>query len=360
MNGSPRPLRLSVLDIGPIRSGQSSAQAFSAMLALAQCADRLGYHRYWLAEHHNVPATVASVMPVFAQVVASRTRTIRIGGNVLLPHYPSFLVAESAAIMEACFPGRVDLALGGAAGADYITSAMLRGMRQGEDYVREVQALEAMLNPEGVQLNQQQGERRYVLKATPKADAAPTLWIWGTSRAQAVMAGQMGLPFMYCYHIMGRSDMDVVRVYRGSFVPSPNLSEPEALASVIVVIGKNAIEAEAMAIPHLHTMVAFRDGSLDQAQPLIGQESSLPPMTEQGKTTEAMFRKSWIIGTAHSAAGQISALALELGVDEIMINPVAAAYSTDPFDRAPNREFALRTLRDALLAQAGHQPNGAP
>ena len=350
MSEATQALRLSVLDIGPIRSGQSSAQAFSAMLALAMCAEQLGYHRYWLAEHHNVPATVASVMPVFAQVVASRTQKIRIGGNVLLPHYPPFLVAESAAIMEACFPGRVDLALGGAAGADQITSAMLRGLRKGESYFHAVQTLEAMLNPAGLRLEQQQDGRSYLLKATPQANAAPSLWIWGTGRDQAMMAGKMGLPFMYCYHIMGRMDIDAVRVYRDSFVPSAHLSEPQALASAIVVIGRNAEEAEAMARPHLRMMVAFREGSLDQAQLLVGQEDSLPPMTEQGAVTDAMFRESWIIGDPDSAARQIRALAAELGVDEIMINPVAAAFETDPLDRTPNREFTLKAMKDALLS----------
>lgn len=353
MSEAAQTLRLSVLDIGPIRSGQSSAQAFSAMLALAQCAEQLGYYRYWLAEHHNVPASVASVMPVFAQVVAGRTQTIRVGGNVLLPHYPPFLVAESAAIMEACFPRRIDLALGGAAGADHITSAVLRGMRQGENYIRAVQELAAMLNPAGVRLKQQQDGLSYLLKATPHAVAAPDLWIWGTGRDQAVIAGQMGLPFMYCYHIMGRTDMDAVRVYRESFVPTLHLSEPQALASAVVVVGRDSGEAEAMARPHLRVMVAFRDGSLEQAQPLVGQESSLPPMTKKGQMVEAMFRESWIIGAPDSAAAQVRALAAELGVNEIMINPVAAARENDPSNRAPNREFTLTALRDALLVQSG-------
>jgi alkanesulfonate monooxygenase SsuD/methylene tetrahydromethanopterin reductase-like flavin-dependent oxidoreductase (luciferase family) len=156
---------------------------------------------------------------------------------------------------------------------------------------------------------------------------------------------------MYCYHIMGRTDMDAVRIYRDSFVPSPHLSEPQALATAIVVVGRDGAEAEALARPHLRVMVAFRDGSLGQPQLLVGQESSLPPMTEQGKATEAMFRESWIIGAADSVAEQTRALARELDVDEIMINPVAAAYETDPPDRTPNREFILRALRDALQIQ---------
>jgi luciferase family oxidoreductase group 1 len=340
--------RLSVLDIGPIRQGQSSTQAFAAMLALAECADRLGFHRFWLAEHHNVPATVASLMPVFAPVVASQTSHIRVGGNILLPHYPPFLVAEQAAILEACFPGRVDLALGDAAGADRIASAMLRGGRQSEDFGREVHELALMLDPAGLPL-QGQGIAEYRLKATPRPDAAPALWIWGTRRAHAALAGRLGLPFMYGYHIVGRAEMDAVRVYRESFTPSPRLEAPQALASAIVVAGRESEEAERFARPHLRTMIAFRSGALDHAQLLVGKDAELPPLDAAGRAAEANFRESWIVGSPDSAAQQVRELAAELDVDEIMVNPVAAANATDPPSSSPNREYTLEVLADRIL-----------
>lgn len=341
--------RLSVLDIGPIRQGQSSTQAFAAMLALAERADRLGFHRYWLAEHHNVPATVASIMPVFAPVVAGRTSHIRVGGNILLPHYPPFLVAEQAAILEACFPGRIDLALGGAAGADGIASAMLRGERQSQDYARAVQLLALMLDPAGVPLQGQGTTDEYRLKATPRAGAAPALWIWGTSRDQAVLAGRLGLPFMYCYHIVGRAEMDAVRVYREHFTPSPRLKAPQVITSAIVVAGRDSEQAERFAGPHLRTMVAFRSGALNHAQLLVGKDAELPPLDAAGRVAEANFRESWIIGSPDSVALQVRELAAELDVDEIMVNPVAAANANDPPDSSPHREYALEVLAARVL-----------
>src|ERR1700722_13892395 len=120
-------VKLSVLDVGLIRTNQSAANAFSSMISLAQHAEKLGYHRYWLGEHHNVAGVVASQTAVFAAAVGAQTTKIRIGGCVLLSHYSPLSVAEQMSVLEACYPGRVDLGVGRSLGADDITSSLLRG-----------------------------------------------------------------------------------------------------------------------------------------------------------------------------------------------------------------------------------------
>lgn len=177
---------LSVLDLVPVRTDQTTSDALAASRSLAQVADELGYTRYWVAEHHNMPAVAATNPPVTIALLASATSRIRVGsGGVMLPNHEPLVVAEQFALLEAAFPGRIDLGIGRAPGTDPLTRYVLRGgsgeaadnaVSRFPEYVEDVRTL---LTPDGVQM--QLGGRRQPLRATPAATGVPTVWLLGSS-----------------------------------------------------------------------------------------------------------------------------------------------------------------------------------
>jgi len=345
-------LKLSVLDIGPIRSNQSASDCFASMLELARHADRLGFHRYWLAEHHNVAAVAASHTPVFASVVGANTKDIRVGGCVLLSHYPPFLVAEQMGLLNACFPGRVDLGIGRSTGADWATSSLLRGgtpMKNEEGYISDLSNLLALNQPHGVDVDQ--GGQSYSFKAVPNASSAPSPWILGTSSYSAQLAAELSLPYAFGYHIRAEGAKEAIQLYKDRFVPSAAQPEPSVLVSAIVVMGKTDEEAERLARSQLYFMSAFRSGEPVQPQMLVEQSEQVE-FPERYDDLVANFRRSWIIGSPDRVADGVEALAAELGVDEMMINPVVAADASQASNRAPNREFTLSALAERFPQKA--------
>ena len=345
-------LKLSVLDVGIIRGNQSASDAFASMIALAQHAEKLGYHRYWLGEHHNVGGVVASQTAVFAAAVGARTSRIRIGGCVLLPHYTPLLIAEQMSTLEACFPGRVDLGLGRSNGTDGITSQLLRGARkegQAQDPVESVHHLLAMLQPGGVTLKDHAQD--YILRATANTTSQPAAWILSTSSRSAKLAADLGLPYAFGYHILGDGMKEAIDLYRHNFKPSESCPEPKVLISAIVVVGEDAAEAERLSVPQLWGMCALRSGEAVTPTLLVEQANTVV-FPERYKTLVEMFKKTWIIGSPQQAADRIEQLVTSLGIDEIMINPVAGAYASDDPARAPNRERTLTLLAEQLHAKS--------
>jgi len=339
----PSQLTLSVLDIGPIRSNQTASDCVASMVGLAQRAEELSFYRYWLAEHHNVAGVVASQTAVLASTIGANTRRIRIGGCVLLPHYSPFLVAEQMALLEACHPGRVDLGVGRSAGTDPVTSSFLRGDSAGgaTDHPDRLSALVSLIQPDGVKL--ELGGQDYRLKAAPNAILAPPVWVLGTSLYSARLAARLGLPYAFGYHISGEGVDEALRTYRREFRPSLYCAEPKTLLSAIVVVGDTKEESERLARSQLYSMSAFRSGEPVGPQMLVeeAEETEFPGRYDR---LVAQFRRTWIIGDARDAAQQIAALSDRLGLSEVMINPVAAAYRSDPPDRAPNREQTIAAL----------------
>lgn len=343
-------LRLSVLDIGPIRSNQTAADCMASIVDLAQHAESLGFQRYWLGEHHNVAAVAASQTAILSSVIGANTQSIRIGGCFLLSHYSPFLVAEQAAMVEACFPGRFDLGIGRSTGADRIASAMLQGGGRSGQHLEHPQALtslQAMIDVEGAHFDVRGTD--YHLNSTSNPASSPPLWILGTSAYSANLAGQMGLPYAFGYHITGEGVDEAFDEYRRSFQPSVHCPVPTALLSAIVVVGDTVEEAERLARAQLLFMCAFRSGENVDRQMLV-EEAAEVDFPERYEDLLAMFRRTWIIDTPQGAASQIAALAKRLHLDELMINPVAAGYSDDPVGTAPNRRRTLSALARELSA----------
>ncbi|NPC98030.1 LLM class flavin-dependent oxidoreductase [Nocardioides sp. zg-DK7169] len=339
---------MSVLDLVPVRGDQTSADAVAASISLARTADELGYQRYWIAEHHNMPAVAATNPPVLIGVIAGATRRIRVGsGGVMLPNHAPLVVAEQFALLEAAYPGRIDLGIGRAPGTDPVTSWALRHGAGGVSdeavarFPEYVDNVLAMMDTAGVGLSVQ--GRRHVLHATPAAASVPTIWLLGSSDYSARLAAEKGMPYVFAHHFAGTGTAQALELYRSGFQPSPELAEPRTFLTVNASVAETAEEAYRLALPQLQMMLSLRTG-----QPLTSQisvedaEKVVLPEAHQ-QLLDAMAAR-WVIDEPAAARERIAALAAEHGVDEVMVHPVAAAHEGAPRASAPARETTLRLL----------------
>lgn len=346
-------MRLSVLDLVPVRSDQATSDALNATRALARTADQLGYHRYWLAEHHNMPAVAATNPPLLIAMVAAATERIRVGsGGVMLPNHAPLVVAEQFALLEAAFPGRIDLGIGRAPGTDPVTGYALRHGAGGVsgDAVAEfpsyVDNVIAMMSPDGVGL-QLEG-RVHALRATPKATSQPPVWLLGSSDYSAQLAAARGLPYVFAHHFSGSGTEQALALYRSGFRPREHLAAPHTFLTVNVVVASTQDEAEALALPQLQAMVALRTGGELRPQRLI-EDAAANPIPDAHRPLVDAMRRKWLIGTPSSVAERLHGLAAEFAVDEVMVHPVAGARSGSPCEASLTREETLRLLAKELL-----------
>jgi luciferase family oxidoreductase group 1 len=348
-------LQLSVLDLIPVRAGQSTAQALRASVALAQAADRVGAARFWVAEHHNMPAVAATNPPVLIAMLAAATRRIRVGsGGVMLPNHAPLVVAEQFALLEAAYPGRIDLGIGRAPGSDPVTNWALRHggpeTADPERFGAHVSNLVAMLSPDGVGLTVQ-GDV-YPLRATPRAVGVPEVWLLGSSDFSARLAAEHGLPYVFAHHFSGRGTAEALRLYRSKFQPSEHLAEPKTLLTVNVAVGETRADAIRATRPQLLAMVALRTrGTFDPLATVEEAERTELPAVHQPLAAEMISR--WVLGPPTEVAEQLRALADTFAVDEVMINPIAGAHEADPLDRTPSRERTIEGVVDALRPASG-------
>jgi luciferase family oxidoreductase group 1 len=349
-------MRLSVLDLVPVRSDQTTGDALAATRRLAQVADDAGFHRYWLAEHHNMPAVAATNPPLLIAMVAGATERIRVGsGGVMLPNHAPLVVAEQFALLEAAFPGRIDLGIGRAPGTDPVTSYALRHGAGGvtddavEQFPSYVDNIIAMMSPGGAGL--QVNGRVHALSATPAAIGRPPVWLLGSSDYSARLAADRGLPYVFAHHFSGNGTAEALALYRDGFRPSEELDRPTTFLTVNVVVAPSAEEAEALALPQLQAMVALRTGGPLRPQRLV-EEAQADAIPDAHRPLVEAMRRRWVIGTPETAADQVRELATTYGVDEVMVHPVAAAYAGTAKDASPAREETLRLLAGELAETA--------
>src|SRR5581483_4778214 len=235
-------LRLSVLDQSPVRSGAKPVDAIRETLTLAQACDRLGYTRYWLAEHHSTPALAGSAPEVLIGQVAARTSRMRVGsGGVMLQHYSPLKVAESFRVLETLFPGRIDLGLGRAPGSDQLTARALAGPAGGspEFFPQQVGDLLAWLGGEPPP------EHPFAkVRAMPTGDTVPEVWLLGSSDQSAALAAHFGTAFSFAHFINADGGARITRAYAREFKPSPLLAAPLASVAVFVVCAEREEDAE--------------------------------------------------------------------------------------------------------------------
>jgi luciferase family oxidoreductase group 1 len=346
-------MQLSVLDLVPVRADQSTGDALAATRALAGVADQTGYHRYWLAEHHNMPAVAATNPPLLIAMVAAVTERIRVGsGGVMLPNHAPLVIAEQFALLEAAFPGRIDLGIGRAPGTDPVTSYALRHGAGGvtDDAVAQFPAyvdnVIAMMSPGGVGL--ELSGRTHPLSATPHATSRPDVWLLGSSDYSAQLAADRGLPYVFAHHFSGNGTAEALALYRNNFKPSEELASPRTFLTVNAVVASTQEEADRLAEPQLQAMVTLRTGGTLRPQRLI-EEAEADPVPDAHLPLVLAMRHRWVIGTPDAAATQLCELAATYGVDEVMVHPVAGAFAGTPVDASPAREETLRLLAGELL-----------
>jgi len=339
-------VRPSVLDLVPVRSGQTSAQALAASLALVRLADELGYQRYWFAEHHNMPAVASTAPPVLIAAAAASTARIRVGsGGVMLPNHAPFVVAEQFAALEALAPGRIDLGIGRAPGSDPVITQVLRASGAAGDVERfpdHVVDILALMQPGGAQLRLAGGQQ-YPISATPAATAAPEVWLLGSSDYSARLAARLGLPFVFANHFSGEGIDHALDAYRSEFEPSERHAAPVTFLTVNAVVASSSEEALELALPGARNFGRLRAGR--PLRPIETVEEALaaaPDPAVDELATGVLSR--WVVGDAATARAQLDSLAARYGVDEVMLSPMAAARDGDPLDRVPGRETTLRLL----------------
>lgn len=353
-------MRLSVLDLVPVRTDQSTADALTATTHLAQTADRLGYTRYWLAEHHNMPAVAATSPPVLIAHLAAHTTQLRLGsGGVMLPNHAPLAVAEQFALLEAANPGRIDLGIGRAPGSDPVTSLALRGAAGRDD--RDIEAFPqylddvvALMSARGVRvpLPRDLMRENYVLKATPAALSEPRMWLLGSSMYSAHLAAAKGLPYVFAHHFSGHGTAEALAVYRDEFQPSDLAAEPVTFLTVNASVAETTEEAKALILPQLQMMGRLRTGqplgALDLVEDAeaVAQSGALSP---QAQAVVASGLARAVVGSPTEAADQVRALAEEFDVDEVMVNPVGSARRGADPATATARDTTLELLAKELF-----------
>ena len=354
------PLALSVLDLVPVSTAQSSADAVAASLALAQKADELGYTRYWFAEHHNMPAVASTAPPVLIAAVAARTSRVRVGsGGVMLPNHAPLTVAEQFAALEAIAPGRIDLGIGRAPGSDPVITALLRSsgptsdVDRFEENLRDIRALAG--DGATITIDTADGLRDYDVRATPAAAAAPEMWLLGSSDYSAHLAAKLGLPYVFAHHFSGEGTERALGIYRSEFRASEALAAPRTFLTANVVVADTADEAQARALPTLQNFARLRTGKPLRAIDTVETAAAEEVDVASRHVIDQMLEK-WIVDAPEPAARRLGALAATFGVDEVMVSPSAASRDGEPQDRALGRERPLELLADHLLGSHSLTP----
>jgi len=344
---------LSVLDLIPVRTGQTSPQAVAASIELARRADELGFTRYWFAEHHNMPSVASTAPPVLIAAVAARTQRIRVGsGGVMLPNHAPLTVAEQFAALEAVAPGRIDLGLGRAPGSDPVITALLRSsgptsdVDRFEENLRDIRALAG--DGAVLSLNTSDGLREYEVKATPAAAGVPEMWLLGSSDYSAHLAAKLGLPYVFAHHFSGEGTERALAIYRGEFRPSEQLAAPRTFLTLNVVVADTAEEALARAMPSLLNMARLRTGkpmrTIDTVE--VAEREELDAASRH--VVDAMLER-WIVDAPDAAVSRVRELATRFGVDEVMVSPGAGSREGEPLERTPGRERTLELLAERML-----------
>ncbi|XJZ25670.1 LLM class flavin-dependent oxidoreductase [Bacillota bacterium Lsc_1132] len=307
-------IRFSVLDLAPIIKGGTPAQAFINMVDLAQHAEKWGYNRYWLAEHHSMPGIASSATAVVIGHVAANTSRIRVGsGGIMLPNHAPLVIAEQFGTLESLFPGRIDLGLGRAPGTDQLTAHALRRDRRsdGSDFPEQLDELRAYLEPPT------NTGKRYV-RAIPGEGAAIPIWLLGSSGYSAQLAGQLGLPFSFASHFAPENTLQALERYRRNFRPSEVLDEPYVMVGVNVIAAKTDEEAQWLATSMAQQFLSLIRNNPGQLQPPVENIDELA--TDYEKVLLQQRQAASIVGSPETVKEQLQAFLDKTQANEMIVN----------------------------------------
>jgi len=306
---------LSVLDVSPVSSGSDGSRALRNTLELARLADRLGYERYWLAEHHNRPSIASSAPEVMIGHVASETQRIRVGaGGIMLPNHAPLKVAETFRVLEALHPGRIDLGIGRAPGTDPVTAAALRRSREelGEDFPEQFGELLAF-SGDGFPENH---PFRSVIARPSDVELQP-IWLLGSSGYSATAAGKMGLGYAFASHFNPADPAPAVHAYRENFEFSESFERPSAILAVAVFCGETDEHAEKLASSMELAWVRMRNGD---PMPLPSPEEAMDySYTPAERRLAGAYRSMQVVGNPRTVRARIETLVDHTAANEVMV-----------------------------------------
>jgi luciferase family oxidoreductase group 1 len=307
---------LSILDLSPVSAGSTAAQALRNSLDLARLADGLGFIRYWVAEHHNLPAIASSAPDIMIGQIASITKNMRVGsGGVMLPNHAPLMVAERFKVLEALFPGRIDLGLGRAPGTDPATSYALRrrqGISDEDDFLErfnELMLLESRAFPAGHPFHN--------VRAMPSDVPLPPIYLLGSSDYSAQLAGHIGAAFSFAHHFATFDAAEAMRLYRDNFKPSPSHDKPYAILATHVVCADTDEEAEQLAATVDLNIVRRAKGEyLPLASP---EDAASYDYTPIDKARIAQNRTKLSVGSPATVKARLMPLIDSTKADELMV-----------------------------------------
>lgn len=322
---------VSILDLAPIIEGGTAADSFRHTRELAQLADDAGYHRYWLAEHHNIPAIASAATAVLIGHVAGATRRIRVGaGGIMLPNHSPLQVAEQFGTLASLYPDRIDLGLGRAPGTDHATVRALRRYFDGaEEYPQHVHELLSYFEPA------QPGQ---AVQAIPGAGIPVPVWLLGSSLFSAAMAAQLGLPYAFASHFAPREMDHALATYHHNFRPSPRCRKPLAMLGLNVIVADTDAEARRLFTTQQQMFVNLRRGHVSQVPPPIDDIESWWQPHEKAAVQQALACA--VVGSPDTVRSGIQTFIQRHRPDELIIT----ANTHDPAARLRSFELLASTL----------------
>lgn len=330
---------LSVLDLSPVPEGSDVSQSLANTLDLARNAERLGYRRYWLAEHHNMPGIASAATAVVIGHVAGGTSTIRVGaGGIMLPNHSPLMVAEAFGTLAALYPGRIDLGLGRAPGTDQVTAHALRRTMQGgvDTFPNDVVELISYFKPE------LPGQR---VRAVPGMGLEVPVWMLGSSLYGAQLAAMLGLPYAFASHFAPAQMEDAIAIYRERFEPSEQLDKPYVMLGLNVIAAETDDEARLLFTSLQQAFVNLRTGRAGKLPaPRPGFEAEIDPMA---KAMLGSALSCAIVGSRDTVKRGLADFVARTGADELMVT----AQVFDHAARVRSYEI-LADVRDELAKAA--------
>ncbi len=337
---------LSVLDLAGVADNATHGEALTASIELAKTAERLGYHRHWVAEHHNIPGVASSAPGVLAATLAAHTETIRVGaGGVMLPNHAPLVVVEQFGMLEALYPGRIDLGIGRAPGTDQITAAALRRRvdpLSDSEFPQALAELFAYFDGEGFP----EGHPFSHINAVPGRGDKPAIWLLGSSDYSATLAGRLGLPFSFAHHFSPRNTVEAMRLYRQSFQPSGTLEQPHAMVAVAVVCASDDERARYLAGPSRLSMARLRTGMPTRLP--SPEEAAAHEYSPGEQSAVGSLSGSAVIGSPDTVREGLTDLLARTGADELILTTMVY----DPADRI--RSFELVAELAGLTGAPAH------
>jgi luciferase family oxidoreductase group 1 len=327
----------SLLDLSPVPEGQTAAEALANTVDLARSAEQAGYHRYWLAEHHNMPGIASAATSLVIGQVAAATSTMRVGaGGIMLPNHSPLIIAEQFGTLATLYPGRIDLGLGRAPGTDMATARALRRHMAGEDsFPQDVQELMGYFRP---------ASETSRVRAIPGEGTQVPIWILGSSLYGAQLAAAFGLPYAFASHFAPDMLEEALEIYRATFQPSPQLARPHVMVAAGVFAADTDEEADYLRSSQLLAFARLRMGSPGKLPlPVKNITAEIPPAV-LAQVEHALSCSA--TGSPATIRDQLSAIITRYQPDELMITGMIHDHGA----RVKSFQLAADVLKDLVTA----------